>query len=90
MPAVEQRLQPEEVRRTAMVMSRGGRFDKIEDAWNGGHVKAAYAFPVQLWHEGLAGMHHSMTGERYSGCPKWYPTRFADGSDMRTHYPLKD
>lgn len=90
MPALQQRLLPEEVRRVAMVMSRGGRFDRIEDAWQGEHVKAAHKFPVQLWHEGLAKMRHSMTGERYAGCPTWYPTRFADGSSMRAHYPEKD
>ncbi|GAB1387446.1 hypothetical protein MASR1M59_25940 [Melaminivora sp.] len=71
-------------------MTRGGRFDKIEGAWAGEHIKAAHKFPVQLWHEGLAKMRHSMTGERYSGCPTWQPTRFADGSDMRDHFPEKD
>ncbi|MBS0508289.1 MAG: tetrathionate reductase subunit TtrA [Proteobacteria bacterium] len=90
MPEVEKRLKPEEVRRVAMVMTRGGRFDKIEDAWAGDHIKAAHKFPVQLWHEGLAKMRHSMTGERLSGCPTWFATRFADGSSMRQHYPEKD
>ncbi|MHA7600507.1 molybdopterin dinucleotide binding domain-containing protein [Alicycliphilus sp. T452] len=90
MPDVQQRLKPEEVRRVAMVMSRGGRFDKIEDAWAGEHVKAAHKFPVQIWHEGLARMRHSMTGERYMGCPTWFPTRLADGSSMRAHFPEKD
>ena len=90
MPEVEKRLKPEEVRRVAMVMSRGGRFDKIEDAWKGEQIKAAYKFPVQLWHEGLAKMRHSMTGERYSGCPTWYPTRLADGSDMRQVFSEQD
>src|SRR5690606_2678281 len=28
-------------------------------------------------------MRHSMTGERYSGCPTWYPTRLASGQTMR-------
>ena len=87
MPEVEKRLKPEEVRRAAMVMSRGGRFDTIEDAWVGEHIKAAHKFPVQIWHEGLAKMRHSMTGEAYVGCPTWFPTRFADGSSMRDHYP---
>jgi len=90
MPEVEKRLKPEEVRRVAMVMSRGGRFDKIEDAWKGEQIKAAYKFPVQLWHEGLAKMRHSMTGERYVGCPTWFPTRFADGSSMRERFTEQD
>jgi len=28
-------------------------------------------------------MRYSMTGERYSGCPTWYPTRLASGQAMR-------
>lgn len=71
----------------AMVMSRGGRFDTVDESWKDDHIKAAYKFPVQIWHEGLAKMRHSMTGERYAGCPTWFPTRFADGSSMREHYP---
>ncbi|AVP58158.1 tetrathionate reductase subunit A [Pulveribacter suum] len=90
MPQLQQRLKPEEVRRTAMVMSRGGRFDQVEEAWKGEHVKAAHKVPVQIWHEGLAKMRHSMTGERYAGCPTWFPTRLADGSSMREHFPEKD
>ena len=87
MPALEARVKSEEVRRVAMVMSRGGRFDAVEDAWKGEHIKQAHKFPVQIWHEGLSKMRHSMTGERYSGCPTWYPTRFADGTSMREHFP---
>ena len=87
MPEVHKRLKDEEVRRVAMVMSRGGRFDTVDESWKDDHIKAAYKFPVQIWHEGLAKMRHSMTGERYAGCPTWFPTRFADGSSMREHYP---
>lgn len=90
MPELEQRLKPEEVRRVAMVMTRGGRFDNLENAWEGDHLKKAHKFPLQIWHEGLAKMRHSMTGERYSGCPTWYPTRFADGSSMREHFLRKN
>lgn len=90
MPELRRRLKPEEVRRVAMVMSRGGRFDRIDDAWAGDHIKAAHKFPVQLWHEGLAAMRHSMTGERYSGCPTWYPARLADGRAMREHFSEAD
>lgn len=90
MPALEQRLKPEEVRRVAMVMSRGGRFDSVENAWKGKQLKKVHKFPVQIWHEGLSKMRHSMTGERYSGCPTWYPTRFADGTSMREHFSEKD
>lgn len=50
-------------------MSRGGRFDTVDESWKDDHIKAAYKFPVQIWHEGLAKMRHSMTGERYAAPP---------------------
>ncbi|NLC61680.1 MAG: tetrathionate reductase subunit TtrA [Gammaproteobacteria bacterium] len=83
MPEVEKRVKPEEVRRVAMVMSRGGRFDRVEDAWEGDKLKNRPATPVSVWNEGLSKMRHSLTGERFSGCPTWYPTRLADGTPMR-------
>ncbi|NLD68269.1 MAG: tetrathionate reductase subunit TtrA [Limnobacter sp.] len=90
LPEIEKRVKPEEVRRVAMVMSRGGRFDRVEDAWDGDRLKLSHRFPVTIWNEPIARMRHSMTGERYCGCPTWYPTRFADGSAMREHFPEQD
>ncbi|MEG1735023.1 MAG: molybdopterin-dependent oxidoreductase, partial [Comamonas sp.] len=90
MPSVEARVKPEEVRRVAMVMSRGGRFDRQEDAWKGEQLKLQAKFPATFWHEGLSKMRHSMTGERYSGCPTWYPTRLASGADMRAVFSEQD
>ncbi|WP_313381304.1 molybdopterin dinucleotide binding domain-containing protein, partial [Achromobacter insolitus] len=91
---LQQKLKPGEWRQVAMLMSRGGRFDKMEDAWvaEGGarQTRAAYAKPLHIWSEELAGFRHSMTGERYSGCPTWYPTRLADGRDMRAQYTRQD
>lgn len=90
MPEVTKRLKPEEVRRVAMVMSRGGRFDRIENAWDGERLKTTPKAPINIWNENIAAMRHSMTGERLMGCPTWHPTRFADGSAMREHFPEKD
>ena len=87
MPTLARYLQPGQVRRVAMVMSRGGRFSPVEQAWQGEHIAAPHPFPVQIWHEPLARMRHAMTGEQLCGCPTWYPPRFADGSAMRSHYP---
>ncbi|KLU18951.1 hypothetical protein ABE79_08220, partial [Proteus mirabilis] len=35
----------------------------------------------------VAKNHHAITGERYSGCPTYYPPRLSDGSDIHQHYP---
>ena len=79
-------LQEDEWRQVAMVLSRGGRFDKIDDAWNGDQLKMRHEPALQLWNESLTKMRHSMTGERYHGCPIWYPTRLADGTSMREQF----
>lgn len=85
-PELQSRLHPEEQRKVAMLLTRGGRFDRIENAWKGNQLKARYQPTLQVWSEDLAKMRHSLTGERLSGCPSWYPTRMADGSAMREHY----
>ncbi|WP_231860095.1 molybdopterin dinucleotide binding domain-containing protein [Bordetella parapertussis] len=80
-------LHEDEWRRVALLMSRGGRFDAAEDVWRDGRVHPPYRKPLHVWSEDLARMRHAMTGEPYSGCPTWYPTRLADGRAMREQYP---
>lgn len=84
---LESSLKPEEWRRVAMVLTRGGRFDRIEQAWEGEHLKVAHKPALPLWDEELSKMRHSMTGERYSGCPSWQVPRLADGTAMRDKFP---
>lgn len=85
---VKAHVKDEEWRKVAMVMTRGGRFDNVVDAWDEskGHLKNTYAFMLPIWDEALFQSKHAMTGEHNSGCPTWYPTRLADGSDMRQTY----
>lgn len=84
---LQSQLKDDEWRQVAMLMTRGGRFDKLDAAWKGARIRKAHAPALQVWNEDLAKMRHSMTGDRLSGCPTWYPTRLADGSAMRQHYP---
>ena len=72
------------------MLTRGGRFDTVEQAWEGDHLKVAHKPALPLWDEALSKMRHSMTGERYSGCPTWQVPRLADGTPMREKYPEKD
>lgn len=83
--SIKERVKEEEWRKVAMVMSRGGRFDKIEDAWDEekGHLKLIHPNMLPIWDEALFRSRHSLTGENNSGCPTWYPTRLADGTSMR-------
>ena len=89
-PLLEQKLKPDEWRQVAMVLTRGGRFEKLEAAWDHAHIKNAHIKPLQFWSEDIAKIRHSMTGERFSGCPTWYPTRLASGQAMRERYDEKN
>lgn len=83
---LQERLKPEEWRRVAMLMTRGGRFDDLTNAWNGDHIRKAHPHTLNIWSEQVARMRHSMTGEHYSGCPTYYPTRLGDGTPMREQF----
>lgn len=85
---VKDRVKDEELPKVAMVMTRGGRFDKVADAWDEskGQLKNSHNFMLPIWDETLYLSKHAMTGEHNSGCPTWYPTRLADGTDMRNTY----
>jgi len=87
---IKAHLKEEEVLKVAMLMTRGGRFDRIDDAWDGDHLKHAHLDMLPIWDEELATQTYSMTGEQFSGCPTWYPTRMADGTPMREIYPEND
>lgn len=89
---IKERVTEEEWRKVAMVMSRGGRFDEIKDAWDEdkGHLKNAHPHMLPIWDEALFKTKHSVTGENNSGCPTWYPNRLADGTSMREAYNSQD
>ena len=89
---IKNTVKAEEWRKVAMLMTRGGRFDNLEDAWDEskGQIKDSYNTMLSIWDENLHKTKHSMTGENNSGCPTWYPTRLADGTDMRELYSVDE
>ncbi|CQD46488.1 tetrathionate reductase subunit A [Yersinia enterocolitica] len=89
-PALQRSLYQDEQRRVAYLLARGGRFAPYEKSWNGDATGPQWKKPLQIWNENVAKHHHAITGERYSGCPTWYPPRLADGSDVFQHYPVTD
>lgn len=87
---LQERLKPDEWRRVALLMTRGGRFDDLGNAWDGDKIRKAHTHTLNIWSEQIARMRHSMTGEHYSGCPTWYPTRLGDGTPMRDQFNEKE
>ena len=79
-------LKPEEQMKVAYIYARGGRVAHFETGWDGDHLRKKWPMTMQLWNETVSVHKHSTNGERYSGCPTYYPSRFVDGSSMRDHY----
>src|SRR5690606_10541098 len=86
---LERTLDAEEWRRVAFVYTRGGRFAP-KPAADAPMPPRRWERGVCIWNERVGTVRHSMTGERLSGCPAWYPPRFADGSPMEAHYPEQE
>ena len=71
-----------------MLMSRGGRFDRMQDAWTeAGQTRQAWAKPLRVWSEAGGPCHDRRALQRL---PTWYPARLADGRDVRAEYPRQD
>ncbi|MBV8043744.1 tetrathionate reductase subunit TtrA [Pluralibacter sp.] len=89
-PEIANTLKREEFLRVAFLYSRGGRFAPEASGRQDGTVGAAWATPLQIWNSEVAVHRYAMTGERYSGCPKWYPPRLSDGRAVDEVYPPAD
>lgn len=82
-PVLAETLGAHEWRRAAYVLARGGRFGPKPQ----GGATPRWERGQCVWNEELAAKRHSMTGERFSGCPTWYPARLADGSEAAASFP---
>lgn len=83
-------LKPEELRKVAYVISRGGRFERYDQGYTGeDDTDSKYPFTgmVKFYVERMATSRDSYTGEYYSGVPGWYPERFADGTLLHDKFP---
>lgn len=89
LPVIEQTLKADEVRRVAFVYSRGGRFAPEKSGRVDDRVGNAWEKPLQIWNASVAAHRHAITGERYSGCPAWYPSRLSDGRSVDELFPVK-
>ncbi|MDH8147130.1 tetrathionate reductase subunit TtrA [Klebsiella pneumoniae] len=89
LPIIQQTLKPDEVSRVAFIYSRGGRFAPDSSSRQDNRVGSAWEKPLQIWNPDVAAHRHAITGERYSGCPTWYPSRLSDGRSIDELFPEK-
>ena len=80
-------LKPEEWRRVGYVLNRGGRFEALEEGYQGTALRHRYGRAMQIWNETVATARNSMTGARFAGCPTWEGPRLADGTKVDDYFP---
>lgn len=66
-------------RRVAYVMCRGGRFADKPTAYDGVKINSSYKKTIAVYNETVGTSFNSLTGERYSGVPRFYEPRFCGG-----------
>lgn len=86
-PTLKSTLKPEEWRKVAHVLARGGRFQPAEQAYQGELMGARFPKALQIYSETVGTSRSSTTGKRFAGVPQWTPPAFADCTEMRTRYP---
>ena len=89
LPVIQQTLKPDEVERVAFIYSRGGRFAPDSSGRADNSVGNVWQKPLQIWNADVAVHRHAITGERYSGCPAWYPSRLSDGRSVDDIFPVQ-
>ncbi len=72
-------------KKVAYVMSRGGRFASKSSAYTGNKMNASYKNTIAIYNEKVATSRNAITGEKYSGTPKYYPARYCDGTKIQTN-----
>lgn len=80
-------------RKAAFVMARGGRYDSYSQAYQGDLLGRRYAGTVQIYNERLANTRNALSGEKYSGVPRYFEPQFANGAALNQlvavdEYPL--
>ncbi|MCD8545707.1 MAG: tetrathionate reductase subunit TtrA [Sulfurospirillum cavolei] len=74
-------------KRVAYVMSRGGRFADKSSAYEGNKMTKSYTKAIAVYNQTVGTSHHALTGELYSGVPRYYAPRLANGEKLKLNTP---
>ena len=92
-PALQRTLKPEEAAKVAFLLSRGGRYQPVKEAFdeeNPEWMRNPLKQMCHLWNENLGTTKNSLSGKRNTGCATWKEATFADGTPMRKVYPASE
>lgn len=81
---------PEEWRKVAYVIARGGRFEAFGEGFQGDNHKYPYTGCINIYVEKMALAKNSFTGAPYSGVITYTPESFADGTAVEQAFPPEE
>ena len=82
-----QNISGENWRKTAYVMARGGRFESKEDGYKEDKLAHKYTNIINIYNQTVGTSKHALTGEEFSGTPRFYMARLNDGKLLKDIYP---
>ncbi|MFO7717306.1 MAG: molybdopterin-dependent oxidoreductase, partial [Desulfohalobium sp.] len=85
--ALKTTLKPDEWRKAAYVMCRGGRFESADRAYDGEWLTHRYQKGMQVYNQTVGTNFNSITGQRFRGTPAWVAPAFFDQTPIRQKYP---
>ncbi|UCZ56554.1 tetrathionate reductase subunit TtrA [Desulfurispirillum indicum] len=80
------RVNGENWRKVAYCMARGGRYDGKERAYNGAVLGQTYKQPISVYSEQVGNHRNSLTGEKFSGVPRYFPQSYTDGTPLSSSF----
>ncbi|MGO1500364.1 MAG: molybdopterin dinucleotide binding domain-containing protein [Marinobacter sp.] len=86
MDQIKSTVSADEAGPVAQLYSRGGRFETMEQAYDGEKLGHAWKRPLCVYNEQVGTTIDSYSGKRHVGTPTHHAPRFWDGSLLREHY----
>ncbi|ALG73619.1 tetrathionate reductase subunit A [Azospirillum thiophilum] len=83
-------LKPEEWRKVAFILARGGRYQNQAEGFEGDRATHRFAKPLQIYNETVGTSRSSITGRCWPGTAAWMPALFADGTPVAEVYKPAD
>jgi tetrathionate reductase subunit A len=75
-------------KKVAYAMARGGRYASKESGYKDGKLTHPYTKNcIQIYNPVVGKEKHAMTGERFSGVPRFYPARLNGGELLEKEFP---
>lgn len=74
-------------RKTAYCMARGGRYEDKSESYKGEKLKYPLKNPISIYNESLAKNKNTLTGQNYSGVPKFFPAQLNNGTELEKVFP---